>query len=164
MMKHLVANIPNRSFGYIEQVCERYAVMAYEVLRRELAIGFRSVKISYTGSPNDSRVGTFKAVMVPWHQTNEYRHGHRSTQISFNVCADPEEDHWHLSQGKMVDIESGMQMTIQFSSDGRRLAVTIPDWDEIRFASAADHARENSVFEISSGNKPWGNLLDSIIV
>jgi hypothetical protein len=163
-MKHLVANLQNRRFGYIEQACERYATMVYEVLRRELAIGFRSVKTSYTGSPEDQHVGTFTATMIPWQQTDKYRHGDRSTKVSFTVCADSEEDFWYLSQGKVVDIESGMQMTIQFSQDGRRIAITIPEWDEIRFASNADHVGDKSVFSISAGQKPWENLVDCITV
>ncbi len=161
-MKHLVANLQNRRFGYIEQACERYATMAYEVLWRELAIGFRSVKVSYTGSPEYQYVGTFTATMIPWQQTSKYRHGGRSTEVSFTVCADSQEDFWYLSQGKLVDIESGMQMTIQFSQDGRRIAITIPEWDEIRFASNADHAGDKSVFSISAGQKPWENLVDCI--
>lgn len=163
-MKHLVGNIKNRRFGYLEQACERYATMVYEVLRRELAVGFQSVKTSYEGSEADEHIGTFTATMVPWEQTDKYRHGHRSTEISFSVCADSEEDFWYLSQGKAVDVETGMEMTIQFSSDGRRVAITIPDWDEIRFASNADHVGDESVFSISGGQRPWGNLIDRITI
>lgn len=163
-MAHLVGNIKNRRFGYLEQACERYATMVYEVLRRELAVGFQSVKTSYDGNEHDEHVGTFTAVMIPWVQTTKFRHGHRSTQVSFTVCADREENWWYLSQGRVIDIETGMEMTIQFSSDGRKVAITIPDWDEIRFASNADHIGKDSVFSISAGQKPWGNLLDRITI
>lgn len=160
-MKNLVGNIKNRRVAYLEQACERYATMVYEVLRRELAMGFKSITYSYRGSDLDEHVGTFTATLIPWEQTDKYRHGHRSTEITFNVCADREESCWYLSQGKAVDVESGMEMTIRFSSDRRRVVINIPDWDEIRYASNADHD-QHAVTPLSK--EPWGNFKDMITI
>ena len=163
-MKNLIGNIKNRRLAYLEQACERYATMVYEVLRRELAMGFKSITYSYQGSGEDEHVGTFRATLVPWEQTDKYRHGHRSTRIIFNVCADQDLDCWHLSAGKATDIESGMEMSVRFDRSFGRVAIVIPEWDEIRFASNADHTGDECVFEISAGQKPWGNLYDSISI
>ena len=164
LMKNIVENIKSRRIAHLEQTCERYATMVYEVLRRRLAMGFKSITYSYEGSEADEYSGTFTATLVPWEQTNKYRHGHRSTQIKFNVRADPDGVHWHLSGGTATDIESGMEMTIQFPHSIGRVVITIPEWDEIRYASNADHRGEDSVFEISAGQEPWGNFYDSITV
>ena len=161
-MKHLVGNIKTRRLAYLEQACERYAIMAYEILRRELAMGFKSITYSYTGSEDNPNVGTFMAILIPWEETDEYRQGHRSTQISFAVSADLDEDAWALSQGTMKDIESGMVATVRFAYESfGRIAVSIPDWDEIRFASGAYHSPESVT---SLHKEPWGNLHDFIII
>lgn len=160
-MGNLIGNIRNRRVAYLEQACERYAIMVYEVLRRELAMGFKSITYSYRGSDQDAHVGTFTATLVPWEQTSKYRHGHRSTEITFCICADSTEDCWHLSGGKAIDIESGMEMTICFSSDGRRVVIYIPCWDEIRYASNADHD-QHAVTPLD--REPWGNLVDTITI
>ena len=160
-MKNLVGNIKNRRLSYLEQGCERYATMVYEVLRRELAMGFKSITYSYEGNDTDEHVGTFTATLVPWEQTDKYRHGHRSTQIKFNVCADRDEDDWHLSGGTATDIESGMEMTIRFCHSFGRIAINIPAWDEIRFASNAGHDQH----AVTPLNKhQWGNLYDSVTI
>jgi hypothetical protein len=101
------------------------------------------------------------ATLEPWEQTNKYRHGHRKTRIMFNVYADREENNWCLSDGRVTDVESGTEMPIRFSSDGRRIAINIPDWDEIRFASNADHSQE-AVTPLSQ--EPWANLMDFVII
>lgn len=160
-MKNLVGSIKNRRVAYLEQVCERYATMVYEVFCRELAIGFKSITYSYLGSPEDERVGTFLAHFVPWQQTDKYRHGHREIKVSFEVSADPMEDHWHLSSGLAIDVASNVTMTIRFSTNRRLVAINIPNWDEIRFASSADHSSD-AVTPLSK--EPWGNLTSSIIV
>lgn len=160
-MKHLVGNIQKRSLGYLEQACERYALMAYEILRRELAIGFRSTTYSYRGHPEDQYVGTFTATLIPWEEADEYRHGHCWTRISFNVCAVPEESWWVLGDGKILNLDGDTIATIRFSEDGRRLALNIPEWDEIRFASGADHSPE-SVTPLHK--EPWGNLKTDHII
>ncbi len=160
-MAHLIGNIKDRRLAYLEQACERYAIMAYEVLRRELAIGFKSVTYSYLGSTDDERVGTFVGTFVPWEQTDKYHHGHRATEIILKICADPDEDHWIFSGGIMRDIENGMIATIRFSSDARCIALNIPVWDEIRFASSADHGQE-AVTQLHK--EPWGNLFDRVTI
>ncbi|MBI2030777.1 hypothetical protein HYT05_04085 [Candidatus Kaiserbacteria bacterium] len=161
-MKHLVGNIKKHRLGYLEQACERYAIMAYEVLRRELAMGFKSITYSYEGDDGYKCAGNFVATFIPWEQTNDYRHGHRSTEIQFRVCADPEEDHWILSGGIVRDIESGMTATIRFERGTfGRIALTIPEWYEIRFASGAYHTQE----AVTPLNKePWGNLHESVTI
>ena len=161
-MKHLVGNIKTRRLAYLEQACQRYAIMAYEVLRRELAIGFKSVTYSYNGSVDNPATGVFTAMLIPWEQTDKYHHGHRSTEISFAVCALPEADQWALSQGKMKDLNTGMVATIRFAHESfGRIAISIPAWDEIRYASSADH----SLAAVTPLHKePWGNLYDSICI
>ncbi len=160
-MQNLVGNIKNKRVALLEQACERYAIMAYEVLRRELAIGFKSIAYGYQGSEDDPHAGTFTATFVPWEQTDKYRHGHRETKIIFKVRADQEEDSWYLSDGKAFDVATGMEMSIRFSSDGHRIAINIPDWYEIRYASNADHSQE-SVTPL--GQEPWGNLTNFVII
>ena len=160
-MNHLVGNIKNRRVALLEQACERYSIMAYEVLRRELAIGLKSITYGYEGSSDDLQAGTFTATFVPWEQTAKYRHGHRATLITFKVFADDEQDNWLLSDGKVFDIERCAEMTIRFSSDRRRIAINIPDWDEIRYASNADHSQE-AVTPLSQ--EPWGNLYNFAII
>jgi hypothetical protein len=160
-MGNLVGNIKNRRVAQLEQACERYATMVYEVLRRELAFGFKSITYGYQGSETDRYAGTFTATFVPCHQTHKYRHGHRATHITFRVFAGEAEDNWCLSHGMVTDIESGAEMTIRFSDDGRRIAINIPDWDEIRYSSHADHGQE----AVTTLNKePWGTLMDFVII
>jgi hypothetical protein len=159
-MKNLVGSIKNRRVALLEQACERYSIMAYEVLRRELAIGLKSITYGYEGSSDNLQAGTFTATFVPWEQTAKYRHGHRATHITFKVFADDEQDNWLLSDGKVFDIECCAEMTIRFSDDGRRIAIKIPDWDEIRYSSHADQGQE----AVTTLNKePWGTLMDFVI-
>ncbi len=160
-MKNLVGSIKNRRVAYLEQVCERFAIMVYEVFCRELAIGFKSITYSYLGSPEDERVGTFLAHFVPWQQTDKYRHGHREIKVSFEVCALPKGQKWRLSSGLAIDVATNATMTIRFSHDRRRIAINIPNWDEIRYASSADHSSD-AVTPLSK--EPWGNLKDWIII
>ena len=163
-MHNLVGNIKNRNMGYLEQVCERYAAMAYEVLRRELAMGFKSITYSYYGDENDRFFGTFTATLIPFEQTDKYRHGHRSTLIRFDIQADQEEDCWYLSNGRITDVQSSMEAKIAFTRGSiKRIAIYITDWDEVRFASNADHGGDE-VFQISSGKKPWADVHTSITI
>ena len=163
-MHNLVGNIKNRSMGYLEQACQRYSTMAYEVLRRELAVGFKSITYSYYGDDADRFFGTFTATLIPFEQTDKYRHGHRATKIKFDIQADQEEDCWYLSNGQLVDLDGGMEASIHFTRDAfKRVAIIIPDWDEIRFASNADHDQA-TVYTISSGRKPWGEYHTSITI
>ncbi len=158
-MPHIVGSIKDRRLGYLEQTCERYAVMVYEVLRRELAIGFKSIKYSY-GAAGDN-TGTFTATFIPWKQTNEYKHGHRSTEVKFQIDGDSQNKEWIMSKGTVTDIESSEIATIRFTHGCfRRVAINIPYWNEIRFASNADHQGEEAVTPLNK--EPWANLYDSI--
>jgi len=163
-MHNLIMNIRDRNIGNLEQACERYAIMAYEVLWRELAVGFKSITYSYIGDKNDRFLGAFIATMIPFKQTGKYRHGHRAIQIRFDIQADQQENCWHLSDGRMTDAVGGMQSCICFSRGAfKRIAVIIPDWDEMRFASNADH-NQASVYKISSGKKPWGEYHPGVTI
>lgn len=158
---NLIGGIKNQSLGHLEQACERYATMVYEVLRRRLAIGFRSTKYSYIGDES-GRIGRFTATFIPWDQTNEYKHGHRSTKVTFRVEAT--KGLWKLDDGSVKDLETGMIATIQFTAGAfRRIVLTIPEWDEIRYADGAVQTDEQ-VFEISSGRKPWGTFYNHIML
>lgn len=135
MSNSLVGGIKNRGLGYLEQAAERYAKMTYEVLRRELAMGLKSITYSYKGNPNNRFVGTFTAEFVPWVQTHELRSGHRATKITFSVIAEPEQGWWALNRGHAEDIEDGSAYSIKFSEDGKRIALQIPQWNVIRFGN-----------------------------
>lgn len=159
---NLIGGIKNRKLAYLEQGCERYAIMAYEVLRRELAMGFKSVKYSYTGD-EDGRTGLFTATFIPWEQSMEDKHGHRSTEVTFHIEAT--EGSWRLSHGAMKDLGTGMAATIRFTHGAfRRIVLNIPEWDEIRYASNADHTKKDHVFEISAGQKPWGDFYNEVVI
>lgn len=152
---NLIGGIKNQSLGHLEQACERYATMVYEVLRRELAMGFRSTKYSYTGDEG-GRTGRFTAIFIPWDQTDDYKHGHRSTEITLRIEAI--DGSWKLSNASVKDLETDMVATVQFTSGAfRRIVLTIPDWDEIRYAEGATQ-NDAQVFRISSGKKPWGTF------
>ncbi len=129
--------------------------MVYEVLRRELAMNFKSITYSYKGDEDDGKAGTFTATFVPWEQTDKYRHGHRSTEIKFNICADREKGTWTLSNGTVKDIEGEWVATVRFTHDGHNIALNISEWYEIRLANGAYHTRE----AVTPLNKePWPNL------
>lgn len=60
------SNIRNHRPATLEQACERYAIMAFELLNRRLAIGIRSIKYSYNTDKKNPAGGTFTGTFIPW--------------------------------------------------------------------------------------------------
>lgn len=135
-MKNLIDRKKNRDIGNLEQVCERYAVMAYEVFRRELAMGFKPITYSYTDDETGgNNVGRFSATFIPREETGftpHARFGHRNTRVTFRVIAEEGTGAWILTDGKVFCLDGIARGFIRFSLDFNSIGLHVPMWDLIR--------------------------------
>lgn len=133
---NLIGRKKNRDIGNVEQVCERYAAMAYELFRRELAMGFKSITYSYTGDDTGgNNVGHFSATFIPREETGYVPHarfGHRNTRVTFRVIAEAGTGAWVLTDGRVFELDGIARAFIRFSLDYGSLGLHIPSWDLIR--------------------------------
>lgn len=134
------SNIKDRRLPVLEQACERYALMVYEVFRGSVAYGFKSIRYSYKNSKTRGR-GTFTATFMPFGgvETNC-----KATRITFviesksfedieRVDVHPEIDEWwEFSNCKIDDLDgfSRNSIPVRFTEDGHFVVIILGGWSD----------------------------------
>ena len=123
------SNIKDRSLPVLEQACERYALMVYEVFRGKVAFGFQSIRYSYEDSETRGR-GAFTATFIPFDGIDC-----KATRVTFAIESKSHEEDkwWEFSDCKVegIDIDdfSRNPTAVRFTSDG--CFVVIGAFDEL---------------------------------
>jgi hypothetical protein len=119
-------NIKDRSLPVLEQSCERYALMTYEVFRGEVACGLKSIGFSYKKHSDDfPDHGIFTATFMPF---TGVRTGHKATQVTFVIYRGPD-DYWELKGCQVHDLENPSEdpEEVTFTEEGCLVAVSAYD-------------------------------------
>ncbi len=122
------SNIKDRSLPVLEQACERYALMVYEVFRGTVAYGFQSILYSYKNDGASKR-GIFTATFIPFTGVKTDCEGTRITFV-IESKSNEENEWWEFSDCKVDDLEdfSRKPIPVRFSEDG--FFVIIETFDE----------------------------------
>lgn len=125
----LFSNIKDRSLPVLEQACERYALMVYEVFRRTVAFGFQSIRYSYKDSDIKGR-GVFTATFTPF---TGIESDCMATRVMFTIESKYRDgdDWWEFSECKVEGFDicdfSKKPTVVRFSGDGCFLIIEIFD-------------------------------------
>lgn len=133
------SNIDDRSLAVLEQVCERYAIMAYEVFHGELAYGFKFIKYSYRDGESQG-VGIFTAHFQSFPGD---LHIDRTTTVTFSVRPDTGWC-WTLVGG-VIGSDCGESGSVEFLTETEQPHVVIKMGvgSEYRYGSGPDAKREH---------------------
>lgn len=123
------ANIKDRRLPVLEQTCERYALMVYEVFREEFACGFKSIQYSYEDRGVHGH-GTFTATLIPFEDDPR----HKATKVVFNIASEYDEGEvdadvpqWVLSDARVTDLQDGLgDCPVSFREDGKLIFIKVP--------------------------------------
>jgi len=127
------SNIKDRSLPVLEQACERYALMVYEVFRGTVAFGFQSIRYSYEDSGIKGR-GIFTATFIPF---TGIETDCKATRITFAIesKSHEEDEWWEFSDCKVegldIDDFSRNPTAVRFTNDG--CFVVIGTLDELSY-------------------------------
>ncbi len=121
-----------RSLSVLEQACERYATMAYEVFTGELAYGLKSVKYSYAREA-ENRI-SFVAVFTPFDEPIGLP-PQSVVIVHLIVNAVSGQNSWRLNSAIVGEVEDEtskvgllkVAWTIRFNRQNKTLVIRHPD-------------------------------------
>jgi hypothetical protein len=115
----------SRRSSALSQLAERYAIMIFEVCRKQFAYDFKFIEYDYEGTTPGGCIdgeGTFSATFTPFERESHWKLG---TKVIFHIQTYMEEDQIFLTEGKVFDLQNKQIGTVRFAKDGEMIAVHI---------------------------------------
>lgn len=134
----------SKRLSALDQLAQRFAIMIFEVFRKQLAYDFKSITYTYQGTTAGGCIdgaGTFTATFTPFEMDSHWKLG---TKVLFHIRTYMEEDQWILTEGRVLDLQDNQIGTVRFAENGEVVAI---------------HILANNTFH--AGNSPRAEVLNS---